>query len=325
MDSGNKTAVGVDLGGTKLEAALVNSEGVVLARTRIATNVAGGPKAVKSQVIEMVRQLLEQEKGGVAPVGMGLGVAGQVESGSGKVLFGPNLGWRDVPLGEWIQGEMGLEVIVTNDVRAAAFGEWKFGAGKGLQDLVCLFVGTGIGGGVVAGGKLLHGAANSAGELGHMVVELSGPSCDCGGRGCLEALAGGRALARQARGAVAAYPAAGARLLALAGGKPEEITAQTLVQASRRGDRLAREILAKAQEALAAGLVSIVHSFNPERIVLGGGILEGMPEIIEELEEKVKSRAMQAAVKGLKLVKAELGGDAGAVGAAAMVLSREGG
>lgn len=175
----------------------------------------------------------------------------------------------------------------------------------------------------MAGGRLLHGASNSAAELGHIVVDLSGPACDCGGRGCLEALAGGRALARQAQRAVQAYPAAGARLVALAGGKPDEINAQVLVQAAKRGDRLAKEILSKAKEALAAGLVSIVHSFNPERIVLGGGVLEGMPELVEELEERVKSRAMQAATKGLKLVKAELGGAAGAVGAAAMVLSGE--
>lgn len=323
MDLEKKTALGVDLGGTKLEAALVSEQGIVLARTRLATDVAGGPEAVKSQIVGAAQELLKDRKPGGALVGMGLGVAGQIEAGSGKVLFGPNLGWKDVPLGAWIREKLGLEVTVTNDVRAAAFGEWRFGAGRGAQDMVCLFVGTGIGGGVVAGGRLLHGASNSAAELGHMVVELSGPACDCGGRGCLEALAGGRALARQAKRAVQAYPAAGARLMALAGGKPDGITAQVLVQAAKGGDRLAKDILSKAKEALAAGLVSIVHGFNPERIVLGGGVLEGMPELVQELEEKVKSRAMPAATKGLRLVKAELGGAAGAIGAAAMVLSGE--
>lgn len=323
MDSGEKVAVGVDLGATKLQWALVNSHGTVLASARVATDVNGGPRAIRSQIAEAVRESIVRNHSGRSPVGIGLGVAGQIEFGSGTVLFGPNLGWKNVPLGSWIQEELGLPVMVTNDVRAATFGEWKFGAGKGVKDLVCLFVGTGIGGGIVAGGRLLCGATNSAGELGHLVVDVSGPACDCGGRGCLEALAGGRALAREARRAVQSYPAAGARLLQMAGGTLEGITAEILVRAARRGDRLAREILAKATEALAAGLVSIVHGLNPERVVLGGGIVEGMDEVVKELEEKVKARAMEAATRGLKLVRAELGGVAGAVGAAAMVLSGE--
>lgn len=323
MDSGEKVAVGVDLGATKLQWALVDSHGTVLASGRVATDVEGGPPAVRSQIVEAVKESIARNRSGGSPVGIGLGVAGQIEFGSGKVLFGPNLGWRNVPLGSWIREELGLPVMVTNDVRAATFGEWKFGAGRGVQDLVCLFVGTGIGGGIVARGRLLCGASNSAGELGHLVVDASGPACDCGGRGCLEALAGGRALAREARRAVQSYPAAGARLLRMAGGNPEGITAETLVQAAGGGDRLARDILAKAKEALVAGLVSIVHGLNPERVVLGGGIVQGMDEVVEDLEEKVKARAMQAATRGLKLVRAHLGGVAGAVGAAAMVFSGE--
>ncbi len=323
MVSKKKVAVGIDLGGTKLEAALVDSLGLVLASTRVATDVAGGPRAVTSQIIESVREVLKYKDPGHFVSGVGLGVAGQIEAGSGKVIFGPNLGWQEVPLGDWIQGETGLEVLVTNDVRAAAFGEWRFGAGKGVEDLVCLFLGTGIGGGIVSGGRLLHGTSNTAGELGHMVVELSGPLCDCGGRGCLEALAGGRALARQARRAVQAYPAAGSRLLSLAGGTLEGMTAQTLVLAARQGDRLAGEILGKAKEALAAGLVSVVHCFNPQRIVLGGGIVQGMPELVEEMEQRVRRRAMKAALGQLKIVQAKLGGVAGAVGAAAMLLLRD--
>ncbi len=324
MDSHREVALGVDLGGTKLQVALVDREGLVLASKRVATDVQGGPWAVRSQIVEAARESMAQGQAEGFPLGIGLGVAGQIESETGRVLFGPNLGWKDVPLGAWIREELGFPVMVTNDVRAAAFGEWKFGAGRGVQDLVCLFVGTGIGGGIVAGGRLLHGASNSAGELGHLVVEVSGPACDCGGRGCLEALAGGRALAREARRAVQAYPAAGARLLGMAGGNLEGITAKILIQAARGGDRLARDILAKAKEALVAGLVSIVHGFNPGRVVLGGGIVEGMDELVEELEERLKARAMKAATRGLELVRAELGGVAGAVGAAAMVLAEEG-
>lgn len=323
MDFEKKVAVGVDLGATKLEVALVDPQGLVLRSTRVATDVAGGPEAVRSQIVGAVREILGQGKAGLSIAGIGLGVAGQIEAGSGKVVFGPNLGWKNVPLGAWIQEDLNLPVLVTNDVRAATFGEWRFGAGRGLEDLVCLFVGTGVGGGVVAGGKLLCGAFNSAGELGHMVVDFQGPLCDCGGRGCLEALAGGRALARQAKRAVQAYPAAGAGLLQLAGGNLEGITAQIVIQAFQRGDRLAKEILAKAKEALAAGLVSIVHCVNPKRIILGGGIVEGMAQLVEELEEKVKGTAMRASVQGLELVRAQLGRAAGAVGVAAMFLYGE--
>jgi len=323
MDTGKKTALGVDLGGTKLEAALVDEEGVVLARTRLATDLAGGPQAVRSQIVAALREIFAQTGAVGSPIGVGLGVAGQIQASTGTVIFGPNLGWKDVPLGGWLREELGLPVLVTNDVRAAAFGEWRFGAGRGAQDMVCLFVGTGIGGGVVTGGRLLHGASNSAGELGHMVVDLHGPLCDCGGRGCLEALAGGRALARQAKRAVQAYPAAGARLLQLSGGDMEGITAEVVVKSAQRGDRLAGEILGRAKEALVAGLVSIVHGFNPALIVLGGGVVEGMPELVQELQQAVRDKAMKAASEGLDVVKSELGSIAGAVGAAAMVLFGE--
>lgn len=316
-------AVGVDLGGTKLEAALVDAEGRVYGRRRLPTDVSGGPEAVRAQIMWMVKEL-GAEAGTLWNVaGVGLGVAGQIDARTGTVLFGPNLGWKDAPLGKWLKQDLALPITVTNDVRAATFAEWRFGAGRGVRDLVCLFIGTGIGGGIVAGGRLLCGQSNSAGELGHIIVELHGPPCGCGGRGCLEAIAGGRALARQARRAVKAYPAAGARMLSLAGDSLDGVTAEIVVRAAQLGCRLAGDILSRAKEALLAGLVSIVHAFNPGRIILGGGVLEGMPELVEELEQGVRGRAMEAATRGLKVVRAELGALAGAIGAAAMVFESE--
>jgi glucokinase len=190
-------SVGVDLGGTKVEAAHVDADGHLQRRLRRPTDVKDGPQAVKLEIVDAVRELVEGA--GSPPAGVGVGVAGQIEAGSGVVRFAPNLDWHDVPFQADLGAALGLPVVVTNDVRAAAWGEWLHGAGRGCDDLVCLFVGTGIGGGVVSGGQMLSGCSNTAGELGHMVVDLGGPTCHCGNRGCLEALAGGWAIARRAR------------------------------------------------------------------------------------------------------------------------------
>ena len=215
-------AIGVDFGGTKIEVAHVEG-GSVRRRLRLATDVAGGAEAVQAQIVTAVRSLAKEAA--AHPLGVGVGVAGQIEPGNGRVHFAPNLHWHDVPLQSALANTLGLPVVVTNDVRAATWGEWLHGAGKGCDDLVCLFVGTGIGGGVVSGGRMLVGSTNSGGELGHVTVNLDGPPCHCPNRGCLEALASGWAIAEQARSAVAADTAAGAALLRLARGTTRRSTA----------------------------------------------------------------------------------------------------
>ena len=200
-------ALGVDLGGTKVEVAQVDVTGHLLQRLRRPTDVKDGAKAVEAEIVDAVHELAEGV--GAPPAGVGVGVAGQVEAGSGRVGFAPNLGWHNLPFQADLRRALGLPVVVTNDVRAATWGEWLHGAGQGCDDLVCLFVGTGIGGGVVSGGQMLSGSSNTAGELGHIVVDLHGPTYHCGNQGCLEALAGGWAIARLAREAVARKPGVG--------------------------------------------------------------------------------------------------------------------
>ena len=170
----DKWTLGVDLGGTKVEVALVDAHGHIVERLKQPTQVEGGPEGVAAEIAQMVRRLTD--KGGAAPLGVGVGVPGQVEAASGVVRFAPNLRWRDVPLKEKLHQALNLPVVVTNDVRAATWGEWLHGAGQGVSDLICLFVGTGIGGGVVSGGRLLSGCSNTAGELGHTTVLLGGPN-----------------------------------------------------------------------------------------------------------------------------------------------------
>ena len=240
MATNDLWAVGVDLGGTKIELAQVDRAGQIRRRLRRPTDVKDGPAAVEAEIVAAVRDL--REAAGAPPIGVGVGVAGQIESASGVVRFAPNLGWHDVPLRADLERALGLPVAVTNDVRAATWGEWLHGAGQGCDDLVCVFVGTGIGGGVVSGGRMLIGGSNTAGELGHVTIDLHGPPCHCGNRGCLEALAGGWAIALRAREVIAADPPAGAALLRLADGRQDCVTAELVGTAAHAGDTLGSRI-----------------------------------------------------------------------------------
>lgn len=314
----NLWAMGVDLGGTKVEVAQVDSEGQVRQRLRRATDVKDGPAAIEAEIIAAVREL--QESTGSSAAGVGVGVAGQIEPASGVVHFAPNLDWHDVPLQADLSRTLRLPVVVTNDVRAAAWGEWLHGAGQGCDDLVCLFVGTGIGGGVVSGGRMLAGCSNAAGELGHITLDLHGPLCHCGNQGCLEALAGGWAIARRTQEAITADPAAGASLVQMAGGQPKAVTAKMVAQAFHTGDPLARKLVDEVAQALIAGAVGLVNAFNPCRLILGGGVIEGLPELVDRIDQGVCERALEAASAPLQVLPAQLKNDAGVVGAAALAM-----
>jgi glucokinase len=311
-------AIGVDLGGTKIEIAQVYASGRLDRRMRLATDVEDGPQAIENQIIKGVRELGQSADS--TPVGIGVGVAGQIEPGEGEVRFAPNLDWRDVPLQSDLSEDLGLPVVVTNDVRAITWGEWLHGAGRGCDDLVCLFVGTGIGGGIVSGGQVLAGCSNTAGELGHITVDLHGPSCHCGNRGCLEALAGGWAIARRAQDAIVSDAFAGAPVLKMAGGQLDAVTAEIVAKAAHAAVPLAQEIVDEVAEALIAGSVGLVNAFNPCRLVLGGGVIDGLPELVERIQHGVHQRALDAATASLQVLRAQLNDDAGVVGAAALAL-----
>ncbi len=312
-------AIGVDLGGTKTAVGLVDTEGAVIRLLRHATDAGKGPVAVTEMIAGAVKDLRAGAEGD--PVGVGVGVAGQVDAGSGMVRFAPNLlGWRNVPLQAALEKATGLPVKVTNDVRAATFGEWRFGAGKGCDDLICIFVGTGVGGGIVVEGRMLAGCSNSAGEIGHMTVDMNGPLCHCGKRGCLEALAAGWAIAQKAQDAVTLEPAKGTVLFRLAGAHLRNITAKMVVEAFHAEDRLSKRVMAEVTEALIAGSVSLVNVLNPRRLIFGGGVMEGAPELIGRIEEGVRYHALASAVEHLEILPALLGGDAGVIGAASLAL-----
>jgi len=309
---------GVDLGATKIETVLVDATGFVVSRERHPTNPEKGAEGVIADIVSCVLgcEAFAEHEG----LALGIGVAGQVEVSKGLVRYGPNLGWREIPLREELEKELRIPVVVTNDVRAALWGEWCHGAGKGVNDLVVLFVGTGIGGAVVSGGQVLEGCMGTAGELGHTTIIVDGRQCHCSNYGCLEAYAGGWAIAERAQEAVRKDSQAGQILIERAG-SIESITAVHVSQAFNSGDPLSRRLMNETAHYLGSGIVGIVNTFNPCLLILGGGIIEGFPELIEVVEQSVRKYALEASVEQLKVVKAALGGDAGSIGAAVLARS----
>ena len=304
----------VDLGGTKIEIALVDATGHIVISQRIPTRREKGPDVVIDSIINCARDCLQ--KVNKSAQCLGIGVAAQVERDTGVVLFSPNLNWHNVPIRKKLQDALSIPVIVTNDVRAATYGEWLYGAGKNIDDLVCLFIGTGVGGGAIIGGKLLEGHSNSAGELGHLTIVSNGRKCTCPNSGCLEAYAGGWAISKRAQEMVTNDPKEGQTLLSLAGGT-SNISAITVTKAYNLGDPLAQHIVQETAQYLAAGVVAIVNALNPHMLILGGGVIQGLPAYISMTEQLVRSNALKAASDDLHIVKAALGNKAAVIGAAA--------
>lgn len=312
-------AVGVDVGGTKIECALVDDRGQVIKQIKRPTDVIGGYPAVLMQIIEYVRELTYDEKGPLW--GIGVGVAGQVDAEKGIVLSAPNLKWKNVPLKADLTKVLAPLVVVTNDVRAATWGEWRYGAGRGISQLVCIFVGTGIGGGVVCNGTMLNGFGNTAGEVGHLITQINGPRCSCGNSGCLEALASGWAIAKIAKDIIKVNPDRGEYILRLVDDHIDAITSHQVIEAFRAKDPLAVEIMDGVRRALIAGLASIVNVLNPQRVILGGGIIEGCPELLDSIAEGLRKMSLKAATGCVEIVKPQLQNSAGVIGAASLVIS----
>lgn len=323
------TAIGLDLGGTTLTGLLVDATGRILARERRDTPRGRPPEDVLNLMRETAAALIDQAKGlgpapvglGPSPVGIGLGVPGPVHAERGISLFSPNLGWRDVDVAGYFHRAFGLPVRVDNDVRVAALGEGWTGAARTFQTYVLLTIGTGIGSGVVLDGRLWRGPGFSAGEIGHIPVRTDpeAPECGCSRRGCLETLASGRAIARD--GTAAAARAESPRLAAILNEKGR-VSAHDVAEAARAGDGVARRIFDEATDYLASGVATIINLFNPEAVIIGGGVAGAWDLIEPVLSRQVARRAFPPNLAFLKgILPATLGEDAGAVGAAAQILA----
>lgn len=310
-------AFAVDLGGTELRAALVREDGRIEAVTRTTTDATGGPAAVIVQIEDLIEHLAERS-GANAAIGLGVAAPGPLDPVAGVALGPPTLrGWKDVPLAALLQDHIGLRVRLENDANAAALGEWHFGAGRGTQSMVFVTVSTGIGGGIVADGKLLHGRRGMAGEIGHMTVAYGASESLFGGAaGAWEALASGTALGRAATRCMAGE--GGERLRALAGAGAA--TARHVVMAARENDALAAALLRQEAEWLGVGFVNLLHLYAPECIVVGGGLGAALDLMQDDIDRAIQARAL-APYRDVPIVPAALGGEAGLVGAASLIFA----
>jgi glucokinase len=313
MSGADVQAVGVDVGGTKTAALRITEDGAILERASSPTP-ADDMAATLDTMIEAVRSVLTPE---VAAVG--ISAAGLVDTEGGTLRFAPNLAWRDARLVECVVGETRLPATADNDNTAAAWGEFRLGAARGHTDVLLVGVGTGIGGGIVVGGRLLRGAHGFAGEVGHVVVEPDGEPCGCGNRGCWETVASGRTILRDGRRAVTRH--AHSMLAEMAGGDPDRITGEMVSEAARAGDPTATGILVEVGHRLGEGIAGLVNVLDPEIVVVGGGA-SGAGELLLEPTRA----AFRMTVEGeahrphVPIVAAQLGNDAGGVGAALLAL-----
>jgi glucokinase len=322
MMGSNKSifTLGVDLGGTKMDTALVDASGNILFSHYRLLDQAKTPDKTVADIVDSVHICLKETREKASA--LGIGVAGQIDKSQGIVRRSPNLpAWQDVQLGARLKEALDIPVFVNNDVRLITWGEWQHGAGKGVEDLVCLFVGTGIGGGIVSEGRFLEGCSNTAGELGHMTIVAGGRKCHCPNEGCLEAYAGGWAIAERAQDAVRANPQAGKALISLAG-DISQISAITVSQAYENGDPMAQRLVKDTSRYLASGIISIVNVFNPCLIILGGSVILGLSDLVALVEKRVRISALQTPLESLKISIGALGNKAGVIGAAAYARSQ---
>ena len=311
--------IGVDVGGTKIAAGAVDDAGTILHQVRVSTP-ATTAEAVEEGIVEAVRAVLgasEPALEGRSVDGVGLAVAGFVDEKRSTLRFAPNLPMVERPLRELVSGRVGLPVVVENDANAAAWGEHRFGGGRGEKDVVLVTVGTGLGGGIVLDGALFRGSFGTAGEFGHMRMVPGGLPCGCGKHGCWEQYASGRALVRQAQGRARRDPGAVARLLELADGHPERITGGLVTRAAAEGDGPARALLAEVGTWLGAGVADLADVLDPAVVVVGGGVSEA-GELLLEPARAGYADALSAGDHRvhLSIKAAELGNDAGLIGAA---------
>lgn len=310
--------VALDLGGTSLRAALFPiAQPPAVGRAKVPTPASEGPDAVIRRMIELVEEIRPPE---ALDLRLGVAAPGPLDPHAGVILDPPNLpGWSRVPLRARLEEHFRCPVALGNDANLAALGESRHGGGRGARNLIYLTISTGIGGGVISDGSLLVGARGLAAELGHMTVQPGGPVCGCGKAGHLEAVASGPAIARQAKSRIEAGESSSlAEPLHLKG----ELSAQDVGTAAHSGDRLARELVTLAGEAIGRHLASLVHAFNPEVIILGGGVSQIGHLLLDPLKTALHNQVIHPAyVEDLRVVRAELGDEAGLVGA--MVLASE--
>jgi glucokinase len=314
----------IDLGGTKFVTALVSPDGQIIAREYNPTLADEGCEAVVRRLLLAMHRIADTAGIPLVSVStIAVAAAGAVDSSRGMVTNSPNLpGWQDIPLRGIVEKETGIRTAVVNDASAAALGELYFGAGQGVGNMIFLTVSTGIGGGIIIGGRLYTGSSGCAGEIGHTTVDINGPRCSCGNIGCLEMLASGKAVAREAQRLV--RQGGKTILTELAEGEVSNITAQTVAAAAQQRDPVALSVVSRAAEYLGVGMVNLVNIFNPEVIVVGGGMAKMGDALLDGARKVVLDRAFNLPAQTVRIVAGHLGDNAGVLGAVAWLKTLEG-
>ena len=320
-----KYSIGIDLGGTTIKAGLLASNGTLTCRMVVSTRVNEGAKAIVTRIAQTIKQVIktadteieQQEKDEKDIIGIGVGAPGLIIAGSGIVHFSPNFpGWSAIPLLDYISaelGDLGIPLYIDNDVNVMVLGELHHGAGVGYDNVVGLTIGTGVGGGVVINRKVYHGSWNTAGELGHTVVQPNGRKCGCGNQGCLEAYAGARHIVERTQQQIA-----DGRKTCL---NPETLTPKQIAEAASEGDELALDIFSETGRYIGIALTSIAHILNPQIAIIGGGIsAAGENLLFQHIREEFTERSMDIPGE-MKIVPAKLANEAGLVGAAMLAYS----
>ena len=305
-------AIGVDIGGTKIAAGLVSEAGEIVEFARHET-----PASEPTEIAPMVAELVERLRGDNDILGVGIGAAGFIDAARATVLFAPNINWIDEPLAAQVRDRVNLRVVVENDANAAAWGEYRFGAGEDTNDLLLVTVGTGIGGGIVHDGQLFRGGFGVAAEIGHMRVVRAGIPCGCGQYGCWEQYASGRALVREARERVTSKDARATGLAALVGGDPALITGPMVTELAQQGDSLAVDLLIDVGTWLGEGIATLCTILDPSVVAIGGGVAAAGDLLLKPAQEafdeflSAHDHRPHAAIR-----LAALGNQAGLIGAA---------
>jgi len=308
----DRYAVGIDLGGSKLRGGLLSAAGQLAGRLEVQTEAWKGSASVIAKLKSVITRLLDStDPARVA--GIGIAAAGQIHPKTHAVVYAPNLEWENVPLRDEIESAFGMPVYVENDVRAAAWGESRFGVGRGAQSLIAVFVGTGVGSGAVVDGILLRGAGNAAGELGHTQIVPDGVPCACGQLGCVEAYASGRGFARRLEAALAAGTET--CLGPETEGNASRVTAALVARAAAAGDTFARGLWDDAERFLGQAIANYVTLLNPELLVLGGGVMTTVPGLAPALERQIRTHATVLS-RDVRIARAGLGDSSAIFGAA---------
>jgi glucokinase len=308
--------IGVDMGGTNVRMGIVTPVGKVSKKTQYSIDISKKGLALLEELVSNLKNFIRRElKESKQLIGIGIGIAGAIDMKRGIINESPNIkDLKGFALRDFLEKRISYSIAIENDANAFILGEGWVGAAKGCKHYCGITLGTGVGGGIVVAGEILHGVEGMAGEVGHMVINPKGPLCGCGGRGCLEVYASGTGIRRMALEAI--EKGKGKGILKWSGGDPQQMTSENIFEAAQSGDVTAKKIFNEMGKSLGLGLVNLIHLFNPEKIVVGGKVSRAWDYFIGSVMEIVQERSMKGPREKLQIVKAECGDDAGMLGAA---------